>query len=197
MFIVQPEISDEGTAAILEKVSAEFEKHGTVRLLCEDWGKRKLAYEIDKFQKGHYRILHYLDDGSVVADLERQLRLEESVLRFLTVLVDEDVKDIEARKAEAAEEEEEQTRRAAERAEREAEETRQREESERYKAEQEAAAAAAAAEEAAQAPAAAEEAAEGVAAAEPAAPAPAAAPAPEAAPAEAAPAEAAESEEKE
>jgi len=203
MFIVQPEISEEGTAAILEKVSAEFEKHGTVRLLCEDWGKRKLAYEIDKFQKGHYRILHYLDEGSVVADLERQLRLEESVLRFLTVLVDEDVKDIEGRKAAAAEEEEEQTRRAAERAEREAEETRQREEAERYKAEQEAAAAAAAAEEAAQAPAAAEETAEGVAAAEPApeaAPAEAApaeaAPA-EAAPAEAAPAEAAEPEEKE
>ena len=145
MFVIQPEISEEGTAAILEKVDAELTRHGTTRLLCEDWGKRKLAYEIDKFQKGHYRILRYLDDGAVVADLERQLRLEESVLRFLTVLVDEDVKDVEGRKARAAEEEAEQTRRAAERAEREAEETRQREESDRYKAEQEAAAAAAAA----------------------------------------------------
>jgi len=134
MFVIQPEISEEGTTAILEKVEAEFARHSTTRLLCEDWGKRKLAYEIDKFQKGHYRILRYLDDGAVVSDLERQLRLEESVLRFLTVLVDEDVKDIEGRKARAAEEEAEQTRRAAERAEREAEETRQREEADRYMA---------------------------------------------------------------
>ena len=67
MFVIQPEISEEGTAAILEKVDAELTRHGTTRLLCEDWGKRKLAYEIDKFQKGHYRILRYLDDGAVVA----------------------------------------------------------------------------------------------------------------------------------
>jgi small subunit ribosomal protein S6 len=140
MFVVQPEISEEGSAAILGKLDSELERHGSMRLLCEDWGKRKLAYEIDKFQKGHYRILRYLDDGKVVRDLERQLRLEESVLRFLTVLVDEDVRDLDARRARAAEEEEEQVRRAAERAEREAEEARQREEHERYQAEQAAAA---------------------------------------------------------
>ena len=151
MFVVQPEISEEGSSTLLGKLDGELEKHGSVRLLVEDWGKRKLAYEIDKFQKGHYRILRYLDDGKAVPDLERQLRLEESVLRFLTVLVDEEVQDIEARKVRAAEEEEEQAKRAAERAEREAEEARQREEAERYKVEQEAAAAAAAAEEAASA----------------------------------------------
>jgi small subunit ribosomal protein S6 len=151
MFVVQPEISEEGSATILGKLDSELEKHESVRLLCEDWGKRKLAYEIEKFQKGHYRILRYLDEGQVVPDLERQLRLDESVLRFLTVLVDDDVTDIEARRVRAAEEEEEQTRRAVERAEREAEEARQREEADRYKAEQEAAAAAAAAEAAAEA----------------------------------------------
>ncbi|MEE2663115.1 MAG: 30S ribosomal protein S6, partial [Myxococcota bacterium] len=145
MFVVQPEISDEGAAAILGKLDGELDRHGSARLLCEDWGRRKLAYEIDKFQKGHYRILRYLDEGQVVPDLERQLRLEESVLRFLTIVVDSDVKDVEARKALAAEEEAEQARRAAERAERDADEARQREEADRYKAEQEAAAAEAAA----------------------------------------------------
>jgi len=120
MFVIQPEISEEGSAAILAKLDGELEKQGSSRLLYEDWGKRKLAYEIDKFQKGHYRILRYLDEGQVVKALERQLRLEESVLRFLTVLVDEDVADIDARKALASEEEAEQAKRAAERAERDA-----------------------------------------------------------------------------
>ena len=162
MFVIQPEISEEGSQAILAKLDGELEKAGSVRLLCEDWGKRKLAYEIEKFHKGHYRILRYLDDGAVVAPLERVMRLEESVLRFLTVQVEEEVADIEARKALAAEEEAEQQKRAAERAEREAEEARQREEAERRKAE-EAAAAAAAAEAAAAAAAEAGESPEGAA----------------------------------
>ena len=161
MFVIQPEISEEGSTAILAKLDGELEKHGSSRLLYEDWGKRKLAYEIDKFQKGHYRILRYLDDGQVIKPLERHLRLEESVLRFLTVLVDEDVADVDARKALANEEEAEQAKRAAERAERDAEEARQREEAERLRAEREAAealeaAAAAEATAAAQATAAAE-----------------------------------------
>ena len=112
MFVVQPEISDEGTAAILARLDGELEKAGSIRLLCEDWGKRKLAYEIEKFHKGHYHILRFLDSGQVIPPLERTLRFEESVLRFLTVLVDEEVVDIEARKARAATEEEEQRKRA-------------------------------------------------------------------------------------
>ncbi|MCA9513297.1 MAG: 30S ribosomal protein S6 [Myxococcota bacterium] len=131
MFVVQPEISDEGSAAILARLDAELEKAGSVRLLCEDWGKRKLAYEIENFHKGHYRILRFLDDGQVIPPLERALRFEESVLRFLTVLVEEEVTDIEARKARAAIEEQEQEKRAAERAEREAEEARKRAEQDR------------------------------------------------------------------
>ena len=130
-FIVQPEISDEGCAALREKLDAVLQKSGSVRLLYDDWGKRKLAYEIAKFQKGHYLVLSFLDSGRAVPELERILRLEDSVLRFLTVLVDEEVKDIEARKARAVEEERLQSERRAERAAREAEEARARELAER------------------------------------------------------------------
>jgi small subunit ribosomal protein S6 len=137
-FIVQPEISEEGSQAILSKLDGILESGSATRLMCEDHGKRKLAYEIKKFHKGHYYTLLFLDDGGVVADLERALRLEESVLRFLTIQSDEDVTDIEARKADAAEKEIEQAKRAAERAAREAEEAEARREAEE-KAAQEAA----------------------------------------------------------
>ncbi len=143
-FIVQPEISDEGREALCQKLDSALEKQGSVRLLLDDVGKRKLAYEIQKFQKGHYLTLNYLDEGGGVKEIERLLRLEESVLRFLTVQVAEAVADIEARKAEAAEQEQIRKQRAAERAAREAEEERAREAADR---EARAASASAAAEE--------------------------------------------------
>ena len=121
-FIVQPEISEEGLQSICEKFERVLEKHGSVRLQYDDWGRRRLAYEIQKFQKGHYLLLYFLDDGKVVTELERAARLDESVLRFLTVLVNDDVEDIEARKAEADRLEEERKKKAADRAIRNAEE---------------------------------------------------------------------------
>lgn len=131
--IIQPEISDEGREALVQKLDTLVAGHGGVRLALDDVGKRKLAYEINKFQKGHYLTLQYLDrpKGSAVKELERQLRIEESVLRFLTVMVSPEVGDIEARKVEAAEQERLRKQRAAERAAREAEEERAREAAER------------------------------------------------------------------
>jgi small subunit ribosomal protein S6 len=121
-FVVQPEISEEGLEGICQKFESTLERAGATRLFYEDWGRRRLAYEIQKFQKGHYLVLHFLDGGGAVPEMERTARLEDSVLRFLTVLADEDVEDIEARQSEAVRLEEERKQKAAERAEREAEE---------------------------------------------------------------------------
>ena len=134
-FIIQPEISEEGSQAILDRLDAIVDGSQAVRLLCDDLGKRKLAYEVRKFQKGHYYILSFLDPGAVVPDLERTLRLEESVLRFLTVKVADNITDVEGRVAEAKEKEVELKRRAAERAAREAEQMKARAESEAAAAE--------------------------------------------------------------
>ncbi len=122
-FIIQPEISEEGREALCQKFDQVLARHGATRLMVDDWGKRRLAYEIHKFQKGHYLSLLYLDNGAAVRELEYALRIEESVLRFLTVQAKDEVLDIEARKAEAAEQERVQReRRAADKAAREEEE---------------------------------------------------------------------------
>ncbi|UCE84549.1 MAG: 30S ribosomal protein S6 [Deltaproteobacteria bacterium] len=125
VFVVQPEISEEGRQAILERLDAVLAKHEATRFELDDWGKRKLAYEIRKFQKGHYMALYYGHDGSVVPEVERSLRLDDSVLRFLTVQVTDELEDLEKRKADAAERERIQAEKAAARA-REAEEIRAR-----------------------------------------------------------------------
>jgi small subunit ribosomal protein S6 len=121
-FVVQPEITEEGLEGLCHKFEGALEKAGATRLFYEDWGRRRLAYEIQKFQKGHYMVLHYLDVGAAVPAVERVARLEDSVLRFLTVLADDSVTDIEARKVEAVELEDDRKKKAAERAVREAEE---------------------------------------------------------------------------
>lgn len=126
-FIVQPEISDEGAKELLTRIDGLLERSGAIRLLHDDQGKRRLAYDIKKFQKGRYVTSYYLSDGSAVGVVERALRLEESVLRFLTVMADPEVTDIEARKVRAAEDERLHAERARERAQREAEEERARE----------------------------------------------------------------------
>ena len=129
-FVVQPEISEEGAKAILGRLDGILDTAGATRLMCEDHGKRKLAFEIKKFHKGHYYTLMYLDNGKVVPEVERVLRLDESILRFLTIQAADDVVDVEGRKAAAAQAEVEQTKRAAERSAREAEEAEARREAE-------------------------------------------------------------------
>lgn len=121
-FVVQPEISEEGLEGLCNKFEDALTRAGGTRLFYEDWGRRRLAYEIQKFQKGHYLVMHFLDGGQAVPEVERTARLEDSILRFLTVLADDDVADVESRKTEAVKLEEERKQKAAERAAREAEE---------------------------------------------------------------------------
>jgi small subunit ribosomal protein S6 len=121
-FIVQPEISEEAREALIARLKGVLERAGATPLEVDDMGKKKLAYDIKKFQKGHYLALMYLDTGKAVGELERALRLDESILRFLTVRKEDAVDDVAARQARAVDLEKMRRERAVERAAREAEE---------------------------------------------------------------------------
>ena len=97
IYIIQPDATADREAEIHAKVDSFVSNGGGTHLLRDDWGKRKLAYEIRKFQKGHYFQLSFLGNGAFVPEMERQLRLDVEVLRFLTVLTNENVKDVEVR----------------------------------------------------------------------------------------------------
>lgn len=144
IYIVQPDASDERLSEIHERIDSAVTGGQGLILLRDDWGKRKLAYEINKFQKGHYFQLNFLGDGKFIAEMERLLRIDADVLRFITVLANESVTNIEARIEEAKAEAEEQARRRAEREALEAERERERAEAASLEAERDAAAAAAA-----------------------------------------------------
>jgi small subunit ribosomal protein S6 len=102
MIVIRPDLDDAVTSGIVEKLEAVItEKSGTI-LIRDDWGKRKLNYPIAKNQKGHYVLLNYLVKPAEVAELERKIRIDDNVVRFLTIKIAEAV-DVPTRIEQAAE----------------------------------------------------------------------------------------------
>ena len=90
IFLVRPSLSDEDTNKIIEKMKGVVEKSGATLLKSENWGKKKLAYEVKRERKGTFVYLHFRSEGSVIGELERSYRLEDSVIKFLTVRLDQE-----------------------------------------------------------------------------------------------------------
>ncbi len=91
IFILRPDTNQEGITHVNSKVRQVIESMGGKTLKLDNWGKRKLAYEIKKQLKGIYMYWQFLATAGVVEEIERNLRMLDSVIRYYTVKVDEDV----------------------------------------------------------------------------------------------------------
>jgi len=112
VFIIRPDVADEDIETIKDRSRGIItDRDGNV-LNVDDWGKRRLAYEIQDYGKGHFVLFNYLGSTEVVNELERTLRIDDSLLRFLTVKLADRV-EVEVRAAEA-EAERQRTEAAAE-----------------------------------------------------------------------------------
>jgi small subunit ribosomal protein S6 len=83
--ITRSELTDEALKALQERIKGVVASFSGEIVITEDWGKRKLAYPISKETRGHYTYVVYTGKGDVVHEVERNLRLHDHVLRFLTV----------------------------------------------------------------------------------------------------------------
>ena len=90
-YILRPNTPNDGVAEVNNRVKAIIEGMGGKVLKVDNWGKRRLAYEVAKERKGIYLYWLYLAKPGVVEETERNLRMLDSVIRYLTVKVDEDV----------------------------------------------------------------------------------------------------------
>jgi len=88
--ITRSELSDEALKAVHERVLATVIEYGGEMVLTEDWGRRKLAYPIQKESRGHYSYFVYSGKPGVVHEIERHLRIHEHVIRFLTVNLEQE-----------------------------------------------------------------------------------------------------------
>lgn len=86
--VVSAKIEDDERAQVIERVKALVERFGGQISDVDEWGKKKLAYEIQKMKEAYYYFIQFEGEATVPAELEEKLRIEESVLRFLCVKQD-------------------------------------------------------------------------------------------------------------
>lgn len=91
IYIVQPSVAADKLRTINDRVRKIIQDDTGQLLAVENWGKRKLAYEIRKEFKGIYLYWRYLGGSDLVAEIERNLRMLDDVIRYQTVKIDEDV----------------------------------------------------------------------------------------------------------
>jgi small subunit ribosomal protein S6 len=92
MYIVNPETEGEKIEKLNDAVGKLIEKEGGVIVRMDDIGIRNLAYPIGKKKEGHYVLFEVDGTGQEIAELERRMRVNDMIMRYITVRVDEDRK---------------------------------------------------------------------------------------------------------
>lgn len=95
MYIIDPDVASDKVAKLNEAVGKLVEKEGGKVVKMEDIGRREMAYPINKKNEGHYVLFEIEGTGQEIAELERRMRVNDMIVRYLTVRVDEDRKSAE------------------------------------------------------------------------------------------------------
>jgi small subunit ribosomal protein S6 len=98
LFIVKPDAPDEEADHFVEQLRTQLTASGGTLDKVEKWGKRRLAYKVDKYHEGAYVLLQFSAGPEAVKELERRLRVSDLVIKFLTVRIDQTLKRLEKRK---------------------------------------------------------------------------------------------------
>ncbi|MES1158008.1 MAG: 30S ribosomal protein S6 [Haliangium ochraceum] len=91
IYILRPDITNEAVGLVNTKVRGVIETGGGTLLKVDNWGKRRLAYEVQKQMKGMYLFFSYLGTAGLVEEVERNLRLTDAVIRAYSVKVADNV----------------------------------------------------------------------------------------------------------
>ena len=86
--VINAKIEDDARTDAIEKIKALIEKFGGEITNVDEWGKKKLAYEIQKMKEGFYYFIQFDSDASCPAEVEQRVRIMESVIRFLCIRQD-------------------------------------------------------------------------------------------------------------
>ncbi len=100
LFIAKPDAPEEEVDAFIEQMKTTVSNAGGTVDKVEKWGKRRLAYRVDKYREGAYVLIQFTAGPETVKEFERRLRVSDLVIKFLTVRIDETLKRLEKRKKE-------------------------------------------------------------------------------------------------
>jgi len=99
--IIDPDVSQEQGGQLCERVKELIAQMNGILVFEDDWGERKLAYEIRKKERGHYVRFDYCGGAELVNEIERFFRIDDRALKYMTVLLDKEA-DLEKIKEEQA-----------------------------------------------------------------------------------------------
>jgi small subunit ribosomal protein S6 len=88
--IVDPDLGEEQRGVVFDRIRELIPQKGGLLVEFDEWGGRKLAYEIKKKQRGYYVRIDYCGGGDLVSEMERQFRIDDRVMKYMTVLLDTD-----------------------------------------------------------------------------------------------------------
>lgn len=99
IYVIAPDVDDAGVAELHARVE-EIVTAGDGRIdKTDNWGRRRLAYEINRHKEGTYVLELFTGSGAIVSELDRRLKVADNVLRYLIVRVDEDLRKAERERA--------------------------------------------------------------------------------------------------
>ena len=98
IFIASPTLTDEQADELVRQFEGIIAEQGGELLKTEKWGRKKLAYEVQKFSEGYYTLFDMNAGSSLIAELERRFRNHDSVIKYLSVRMDEQTKAAERQK---------------------------------------------------------------------------------------------------
>jgi small subunit ribosomal protein S6 len=98
LFIVKPDSTDELVDPLIESLTQLIVKDGGNLQVSEKWGTRKLAYQVGRYLEGYYILLRFEANGATIKEIERRLRVNDLVIKYLTVRLDEEMKWVEKRR---------------------------------------------------------------------------------------------------
>ncbi|MCE1229378.1 MAG: 30S ribosomal protein S6 [Firmicutes bacterium] len=104
IFIASPTLTDEQNDELVKYFEGIIAEQGGELLKTDKWGRKKLAYEVQKFSEGYYTLFEMNAGSNLVAELERRFRNHDAVIKFLSVRMDEEAKAAERQKARYARE---------------------------------------------------------------------------------------------
>ena len=83
--VLNVKLEDEQRAAGIEKVKGYITRFGGTVTNVDEWGKKRLAYEIQKMKEGYYYFIHFESDATTPGEIEQRIRIMDNVLRYLCV----------------------------------------------------------------------------------------------------------------
>jgi len=103
LIVLDPDTSDDDVKVLTERYSGTIKDHSGEIIKIEDWGTKKLAYLVRKKDKGRYILFDFVSGPELINELERQFKITEDVMKYLSVKLDDEV-DLDAFKAKAQKE---------------------------------------------------------------------------------------------